>query len=68
MCMYDLQDVETPLDVYVNTPEPDYGYELMDTYPTEGATVYVLNMTSLRWFDGQYSIYYQYIFIEYILS
>ena len=48
------QDVETPLDSYVNTPDPNYRYQLVETSPADGATVYGINMTSLMWFDGSF--------------
>jgi hypothetical protein len=42
----------TPLDDYVNTPDPAYSWKLIQTYPSSTYTVYVLNMTSQQWFDG----------------
>jgi hypothetical protein len=42
----------TPLDDYVNTPDPAFSWTLIRTYPLSTYTVYVLNMTSLKWFDG----------------
>lgn len=39
----------TPLDDYVNTPDPNYKYELIKTYNQEGFKMYVLNMTSQKW-------------------
>lgn len=41
----------TPLDDYVNTPDPHYNYELIQTYSQVGYKVYVLNMTSQKWMD-----------------
>ena len=42
----------TPLDDYVNTPDPVYGWRRLQTYPQPAYTLYVLNMTSQQWFDG----------------
>ncbi len=42
----------TPLDDYVNKPDPAYSWKLIQTYPSSTYTVYVLNMTSQKWFDG----------------
>lgn len=42
----------TPLDDYVNTPDPNFSWKLLQTYPTSTCTVYILNMTSQRWIDG----------------
>ncbi len=42
----------TPLDDYVNTPDPAFTWKLIQTYPSSTYTVYVLNMTSQKWFDG----------------
>lgn len=41
----------TPLDDYVNAPDPHFQYELIKTYPEQGYTVYVLNVTSQKWLD-----------------
>lgn len=42
----------TPLDDYVNTPDPNFGWKRLQTYPLSTYTLYVLNMTSQKWFDG----------------
>ncbi len=42
----------TPLDDYVNKPDPAFAWKLIQTYPSSTYTVYVLNMTSQHWFDG----------------
>lgn len=42
----------TPLDDYVNKPDPAFAWKLIQTYPSSTYTVYVLNMTSQQWFDG----------------
>lgn len=39
----------TPLDDYVNKPDPAYGWELLSQVRGDGWTGYVLNMTSQRW-------------------
>jgi PhoPQ-activated pathogenicity-related protein len=41
----------TPLDDYVNAPDPNYGYELIKTYEMTGYTLYILNFTSQKWLD-----------------
>lgn len=43
----------TPLDDYVNKPDPTYSWKLIETYPSSQYTVYVLNLTSQQWFDGR---------------
>jgi PhoPQ-activated pathogenicity-related protein len=40
---------ETPLDRYVATPDPSYRYELSNSTKIEGATIFVLDMTSQKW-------------------
>jgi hypothetical protein len=42
----------TPLDDYVNQPDPAFSWKLIQTYPLSTSTVYILNMTSQQWFDG----------------
>ncbi len=39
----------TPLEEYVYTPDPAYGYELVSAQPLAGYTVYTLLMNSLQW-------------------
>lgn len=46
----------TPLDDYVNKPDPIFSWKLIRTYPSSTYTVYVLNMTSQTWFDGRFSM------------
>ena len=43
----------TPLDDYVNAPDPAFGWQRLETYPRPTYTVYVLNMTSQKWMDGK---------------
>ena len=45
----------TPLDDYVNAPDPNYGYELLQTYEMTGYTLYILNFTSQKWLDGNFN-------------
>jgi PhoPQ-activated pathogenicity-related protein len=40
---------KTALDAYVAKPDPAYKWELVGTYPGDGQTTYVLNMTSQTW-------------------
>jgi hypothetical protein len=48
-----VQDVQTPLDEYVNREDPAYSYYEVTTYDDDpDFTVHVLNMTSQQWFDG----------------
>jgi hypothetical protein len=42
----------TPLDDYINKPDPAFSWKLIQTYPSPTYTVYILNMTSQQWFDG----------------
>ncbi len=42
----------TPLDDYVNMPDPTYKYELLQTQKLTGYTLYTINMTSQKWLDG----------------
>lgn len=41
----------TPLDDYVNAPDPHYSYSLLKLYEMPGYKIYVLNMTSQKWLD-----------------
>ena len=43
----------TPLDDYVNAPDPHYGYTLLDKYYMPGYSLYILNFTSQKWYDGK---------------
>ncbi len=42
----------TPLDDYVNTPDPNFSGKLLQPYPSAQYTVYILNMTSQQWLNG----------------
>ena len=46
----------TPLDDYVFAPDSNYGYELIKTYKETGYTLYILNFTSQKWYDGKYKV------------
>lgn len=41
----------TPLDDYVNKPDPAYSWKVIRTNSTPKSTVYVLNLTSQTWMD-----------------
>lgn len=41
----------TPLDDYVNKPDPTFGWKLIRTHEALTHTRYVLNMTSQSWFN-----------------
>lgn len=59
----------TPLDDYVNMPDPHYNYELIQTYTQVGYKVYVLNMTSQKWKDETFvrnPIWWHYVSFNYI--
>ena len=45
----------TPLDDYVNQPDPYTGYKLLKTYEFEAYTGYILNFTSQKWYDESVS-------------
>ena len=49
----------TPLDDYVNMPDPHYKYELIKTYVMPGYKLYILNMTSQKWLDGEMKILFK---------
>src|SRR5262245_14007747 len=40
---------KTPLDAYRAKPDPAYKWELKATYPGDGFTTYVLELTSQTW-------------------
>ncbi|KAH3871998.1 hypothetical protein DPMN_035212 [Dreissena polymorpha] len=39
----------TPLDDYVYREDPTYKYDVIQTYPGEGYTMYIVNLTSQTW-------------------
>ena len=42
----------TPLDDYVNAYDDHYNYSLIKTFELTGYKLYILNMTSQKWYDG----------------
>ena len=42
----------TPLDDYVNAYDSHYNYSLIKTYVMTGYKLFILNMTSQKWYDG----------------
>lgn len=46
---YSSTKAPTPLDTYVHAPDSHYSYRLESTIPGEGATAYIINMTSQQW-------------------
>ncbi len=42
-------DERTALDEYIAAPDPNYGYQLVNTIKGEGVTTYVIDMTSQAW-------------------
>jgi hypothetical protein len=47
----------TPLDDYVNKPDPTFSWKRLKTYPRGTYTVHVLNMTSQKWMDGMIFVF-----------
>ena len=45
----------SPLDDYVNQPDPHYSYKLLAVYDNIGYKVVVLNMTSQKWLDETFT-------------
>ena len=45
----------SPLQDYVDRADPNYKYEVLKnlTYRGPDFTLYILNMTSQKWFDGK---------------
>lgn len=43
----------TPLDDYVNRPDPTYKYEILEAFEGPGYTLYNINMTSQTWKPGE---------------
>ncbi len=42
----------TPLDDYVNKPDPTFSWKRIQIYPFSTHTIHILNMTSQQWFNG----------------
>jgi len=47
----------TPLDDYVNAPDPTFSWKLLQTIPSSDNTIYILNMTSQTWKDCMHEIF-----------
>ncbi|CAF3739734.1 unnamed protein product [Rotaria magnacalcarata] len=45
----------TPLDDYVNAPDPHFGWTIIDTYEAPDYKLYILNFTSQKWIDERFS-------------
>ncbi|CAF1221234.1 unnamed protein product [Rotaria magnacalcarata] len=45
----------TPLDDYVNTPDIHFAWQRLKTYAFPTYKLYILNMTSQKWFDASFS-------------
>lgn len=43
----------TPLDDYVNRPDPHYQYEYLEKQKGPGYTYHLINMTSQKWKSGE---------------
>lgn len=43
----------TPLDEYVNRPDPYYSYRLVTSVNGSEVTTHVINMTSQKWLTGK---------------
>ena len=48
-----VQDTETALDTYVHADDGEWRWSLEAEYNMNGVDVYVLNMTSQKWMDGE---------------
>ena len=54
-----VQVESTPLDDYVNKPDPTYRYEdLGNPFKGEGYTSYFINLTSQTWLSGMQMIFF----------
>ena len=57
----------TPLDDYVNKPDPTYKYTILSKHKGVGYTLYTINMTSQTWKPSKYHMnYFLYILFYYI--
>ncbi|CAF1358409.1 unnamed protein product [Didymodactylos carnosus] len=45
----------TPLDDYVNAPDPYYKWNLIRQYQNKDYNAYILNLTSQKWLDETFS-------------
>ena len=48
----------TPLDDYVNKPDPTYKYTILSKHKGVGYTLYTINMTSQTWKPSKYHLNY----------
>ena len=48
-----LQFNSTHLDDYVHDKDPLYNWTLIETYTETEYKLYILNYTSLKWYDGK---------------
>lgn len=48
-----LQFNSKPLDDYVHDKDPLYNWTLIETYTEPDYKLYILNYTSLKWYDGK---------------
>ena len=49
--------IATPLDDYVNRPDPTYAYTVINNMTGPGYVIYTVNMTSQTWKPGTLNIY-----------
>lgn len=43
----------TPLDDYVHDDDPHFSWNIVQTYDERDYKLYILNFTSLKWYDGK---------------
>lgn len=55
---------QTPLDDYVFQFDPNYGYQLIQTYELSGYKLFILNMTSQKWQDGKFNLNYKNVYFN----
>ena len=48
-----VQDDVTPLDEYVHDDDGEFKWEVVDVYNYSNVDVFIINMTSQRWLDGE---------------
>lgn len=46
------QSESTPLDDYVKAADPNFNWTVIQVYQEPDYTLYILNFTSQKWFDG----------------
>ena len=47
----------TPLDDYVRTADPNFGWIVIRTYEQPDYILYILNFTSQKWLDGRLFVF-----------